>query len=202
MKKLDLIPSEQWDDRVVTKEAQKRIIKKGKSYSVHNLVYHLVNLDDEKKLVHRDLGLVYSSLVLNFPKNCYVSQLDHHSSGELVRSFKKKFQDLTRVGVYRLYQHLRLSRDVNDFSSLENFYQEKMLEKVYNPISDNEHALESQIANLMKNEGFMDDNLHAKIGKALEFGARNFYSEFKTTHNDPKFHEYNKILESIGEILR
>jgi len=77
-----------------------------------------------------------------------------------------------------------------------------MVEKVYGALGDNQNTIEWQISSLMKNEGFMDDGLHTKIGEALELGARDFYQEFKIENNDPKFQEYNKILESIKGISR
>ena len=164
------------------------------------MIYNLQNLNKPNIVTDQDLGLVYSSLVLSLPKSSYLSDLNNPlQNNSLERSFKKRFQELTRVGLYRLYQHLHVGK--HQFSGLSEIYQQKLLERV-SVVNGKPGTIEGEISTLMSNEGFMDDSLFGIIGNALKEGTQDYFTQYREAQSEPKFREYNSVLERIEKITK
>jgi hypothetical protein len=210
MKTIDLIPFETFEcaenpdrpeevRRFAQEKIKKRIIKKGKGYRLHNLIYNIQKLDEPNIITNQDIGLVYSSLVLSLPKDSYLSSIKTELPGAIERSFKGRFEELTRAGFYRLYQHLHVGQ--HEFQDLADIYQERLFERL-NIVNGKSGTIEGEVLRLMDNEGFMDDNLLGLIGGALKEGSNDYFNQFRELQNEPRFKEYNSILERIEAITK
>ncbi len=186
--------------------AKKRILKKATSYDLAKILSAIKNVGEGNLINNENIGLVYSSMVINSPKQCLLSYLERkeyrgHVDTVPERFVKKRFQEQSRSDFYTLFQDLNIGNKV--FSELKDNYKDNLTIVFSGLIDVSEFSLntiEGQIVRTISdnNISFFD------VGNALVKGAQDYVSQ---RQNDGAgvgkyklFLEYNRILDNLKGI--